>query len=459
MNNIGVIGMGVMGRNIAFNMANHGFKVGIFNRTYRVTQEIMEKHVQNIEGYEHLEDMIASLESPKKVFLMVPAGEVVDYMIDTILPLLSEGDILMDGGNSFFEDTNRRHDKCESYGIHYYGVGVSGGEEGALKGPSIMPGGDIAHYGEIAPILESIAAHKEDDACCCYIGPKGAGHYVKMVHNGIEYADMQLLAEVYLIFKYVNQCTNSEIADILEQWQQRDVSSYLVDITIKVLREKDHATDADLIDVILDVAGNKGTGRWTSIEALRQEYNASLLTSAYQARIMSNQLKLRETFKDVVDTGFTRISSEDVYKAYALSKTLAFMQGFGLYQDASERYGWNLNLEKIASIFRAGCIIQAKLLQEIMSCYASGYASLWDYPRVKERIILNNSALKNVVVAGLNGALALPVFTNAMLYLTQISTGHLGANLIQGQRDYFGAHTYQRVDKEGFEHHDWSNND
>lgn len=458
MNEIGVIGLGVMGRNIALNMVSRGFKVAGFNRSFEKTKELIEQGIQNFEGFEHLEEFVASLSKPKKIFLMVPAGNAVGLVIDELLPHLSEGDIIMDGGNSFFEDTNRRYERLEELGIKYFGVGVSGGEEGALKGPSIMPSGDKAHYPYIAQILESIAAKKDGEPCCKYIGPKGSGHYVKMVHNGIEYADMQLLAEIYLIFKYIKKYSNQKIADIFEQWDQREVSSYLVRISADVLREKDHQSEEDLIDIIEDIAGNKGTGRWTSMEALKQEYNASLLSAAYQARVMSNQRSLRKAMQEPFANLQFELDDELIYQAYALSKSIAFAQGFGLYQDASERYHWNLNLKEIASIFRSGCIIQARLLQEIMDAYDSGATQLLTHEKFAAQVKDYKHSLQEVAIHALKLSLPTPVLLNALLYLNQLSSPALGANLIQGQRDYFGAHTYQRKGTEGFEHHDWNLN-
>ncbi|RRC92208.1 NADP-dependent phosphogluconate dehydrogenase [Erysipelotrichaceae bacterium OH741_COT-311] len=457
MNDIGVIGLGVMGKSIAINMANHGFSVSGFNRTYAKTQELVNTNIKNIYGYEHLEDFVASLSVPRRILLMVPAGKSVDGVLEELLKYLSEGDIIMDGGNSFFEDTNTRYTWLKEKGIIYFGVGISGGEQGALYGPSIMPSGDQQHYPLISNILESIAAEKGQEACCRYIGPMGSGHYVKMVHNGIEYADMQLLAEVYLILKHHLGLTNKEIAHILNQWNQREVASYLVKITAEVLLAKDDLGSNDLIDVILDVAGNKGTGRWTSIEALRQEFNASLLTAAYQARIMSNQHTLREAFvKKPSKEVTTSLEIETIYQAYALAKSLAFAQGFQLYQDASDRYGWNLNLKEIASIFRAGCIIQAELLQTIMHAYQDGVSQLLLHPTFYKQVKEHSPDLAKVTATSLAGGLPLPLFASALVYVNQLQSEWLGANLIQGQRDYFGAHTYKRVDRDGDYHYPWS---
>lgn len=460
ISNIGVVGLGVMGKNIARNMLSHGFKVSGYNRSFEKTKALIDMNIDGFTGFENIKDFVASLESPRKVFLMVPAGEAVDKTIDELVPLLSKGDIIMDGGNSFFKDTNARNEKLTKLGIHYFGVGVSGGEEGALKGPSIMPSGNKESYPLIGNILEAISAKKDGEPCCVYIGPEGSGHYVKMVHNAIEYADMQLLAEIYLVLKYVNGYKNSQIADIIEEWNKGEVSSYLVEITYQVLREKDDLTEKDLIDVIKDRAGNKGTGRWTSIEALNQEFNASLLTAAYQARVMSNNLHLRKELAKSVKTAITQpIPVKELHKAYSLAKAVAYSQGFGLYTDASNRYGWKLNLKEIAAIFRAGCIIKARLLSDIMEAYADGAEDLILYKSFKEKLINNNEALRELNIAGLKAGLALPVFMSASTYLNQVSSECLGANIIQGQRDYFGAHTYERTDREGFYHHNWSVNE
>lgn len=460
MNQIGVIGLGVMGRNIALNMLNHNFKVSGYNRTYESTKKLIKMNIDNFQGYEHIEDFVNSLEKPRKIFLMVSAGKAVDAVVERLVKLLEPGDIIMDGGNSFFKDTERRSTELAKMNIHYFGVGVSGGEEGALKGPSIMPSGDAKAYQEISPILEAISAKYHNDPCCTYIGEGGSGHYVKMVHNGIEYADMQLLAETYLILKKMGKYSNREIAEILDNWNQGEANSYLVEITSIVLKEKDEHSDNDLVDMILDVAGNKGTGRWTSIEALAQEYNASLLTAAYQARIMSNNTNLREKLHNIInDNNHLDVDLEDVHQAYLLAKSLAFIQGFGLYHDASDKYNWNLNYKNIAAIFRAGCIIQAKLLQKIMNAYDHSSDNLLLNDVFVDQIKNNHQALKNIVLKGLGTNLPLPVFTNALLYLNQLSTDLLGANIIQAQRDYFGAHTYQRIDRNGFEHHNWNDDE
>ena len=449
--NIGLIGLGVMGKNLALNMIDKGFKVSGYDITSERVEDLRKQNIENFGAYDNLESFINSLQSPRRIFVMVPAGSPVDSVIQSVLPYLEKGDIIMDGGNSFHEDTTRRAKKLASKDINYFGVGVSGGEEGALHGASIMPAGNKQAYNEIANILESIAAKKDNSPCCTYIGPEGSGHYVKMVHNGIEYADMQLLSEVYLILKHVAGYSNIEISKILEQWQSTEVKSYLVEITSKILKEKDTHTDNDLIDMILDVAGNKGTGRWTSIESLKQEYNASMLTAAYQARVMSNAKTLREYFNTTSQSNTkSEFDLDKLFKAYSLAKLLAFAQGFGLYKDASDKYGWDLNLKNIASIFRAGCIIQAQLLQDIMQAYDENTTELLLHKDFAEKVINNKDSLTEVTVIGLTSGIPLPLFTSALTFVNQISHQQLGANIIQAQRDFFGAHTYERTDRNGF---------
>lgn len=457
MQDIGLVGLGVMGRNLALNMMNHGYNVSGYNLTFKQTQELIDMQNPRFEGFETIKDMVQSLSVPRKVFVMVPAGKPVDEVIDEVVPYLEKGDIIMDGGNSFYKDTEARYEKLKALGIHYYGVGVSGGAKGALNGPSIMPSGDKEIYQEVGKILEDISAKYEGDPCCTYIGPKGSGHYVKMVHNGIEYADMQLLVEVYLLLKYGCMYDNAKISSVLSSWNQKEARSYLVEITASILKEKDDVTEHDLVDMIKDVAGNKGTGRWTSIEALKQEYNASMLSAAYAARVMSNQVEMRKTYHEVLGNEKDVLLKEDtIYKAYILAKSLAYGQGFGLYEDASKRYGWDLNFEKIASIFRDGCIIQSYLLQKIMDAYQNGATCLLESKEYQKEIQLYANDLKEVVIHGLSANIAIPVFTNALLYLVQLSTTQLGANLIQAQRDYFGAHTFERIDQDGMIHHEWS---
>lgn len=450
MNQIAVIGLGVMGKAIAQNMMNHGFQVAGYNRTYAVTKTLEGK--ENFTGYEELKDAIESLEKPRKIFMMVPAGPVVDKMIDQLEAFVEPGDIIMDAGNSYFEDDERRAKRLEKLGVYYLAVGVSGGEMGALHGPSIMPSGDKKAYDQVSFILETIAAQKDGEPCCTYIGPKGSGHYVKMVHNGIEYADMQLIVEAYLVMK-ASKMTNQEISDVFESWNQGPLESYLLTITVKILREKDPDTQKDLLDLIVDASSNKGTGKWTSQCALVQDVNVSLIYGAYMARLTSNDEKLRHRFPEV--QAVIEVDTEQLRQAYFLARIVAYEQGFRLYSDASKRYGWNLNLSKIASIFRAGCIIQANLLEYIRDTFGRlGIdASLFD--DFSEMTLSYLPALKNIVSAGLLHDISIPLFTSALTYIIPMQQVALGANLIQAQRDFFGAHTYKRIDKEGVFHHHW----
>ena len=297
---IGIIGLAVMGRSLALNMADHGFKVGGYNRSREVTETLMREHPhENLIPFYDLKELVDSQERPRKFLIMVKAGKPVDMVIDQLLPLLDEGDMILDGGNSFFEDTRRREKELKEKGIYYFGTGVSGGEMGARFGPSIMPGGDKKAYEHIAPILEEIAAKAQGEPCCAYMGPDGAGHYVKMVHNGIEYADMQLIAEAYLLLKYAGGFTNRELADVFTEWNKGELKSYLIGITAGIFREKDDFTDGELVDYILDSAGQKGTGRWTSVESLKQGINVSMITAACNARIMSNRISERNAAREL----------------------------------------------------------------------------------------------------------------------------------------------------------------
>lgn len=461
-NNIGIIGLGTMGKSLAFNLANKGFKVAGFNRTSSITQAIVQENHPNFTGYEDLRVFVESLEKPVKIILMVAAGKPVDLVCEQLLTYLVPGDVLMDAGNSYFKDTIRRVDYMSSKKIHFFGVGVSGGEKGALLGPSIMPGGNEEAYELIQPYLETIAAQKEGEACCTYIGPNGSGHYVKMVHNGIEYADMQLIAETYLLLKYVGHFTNAEMADIFDEWNKTELRSYLIEITATILREKDDVTDADILEVIVDQASQKGTGKWTSLEATHQDFNVSLIQAAVQARIASNSSD-REIFQQVLQSPKGRdinpeIFKEEVRKAYWVGKLIAYAQGFSLMHDASIKYDWNLDLAKIASIFRAGCIIQAELLEQLMQVYTSNQ-QLSNFLLDNSMINIlqtNAQSLRVVASQAILSGIPIPVLTSAITVIDQYRSPLLGANLIQAQRDMFGAHTFKRKDTQEIVHHEWN---
>ena len=462
--NIAVIGMGVMGSCLALNMANHNFKVAVYNYTPDLTDAFVKNHPhQNITPYYDVKSLVDNVARPRKFFIMVTAGKAVDSVIESLLPYLDPEDIIMDGGNSFFKDTKRRYEYVTSKGFKYFGVGVSGGEEGALNGPALMPGGNKESYKEIKDVLESIAAKANDGKpCCTYIGEDGAGHYVKMVHNGIEYADMQLIAEAYLLLKYVGKYTNSQIADIFHEWNQGELNSFLISITADIFKEQDDLAEGKLVDKILDSAGQKGTGRWTSIAALDQGVNTSIMTSACNARNISSFYEKRQKLADSglkqampveIDENFV----EEVRRSLYTAKIAAYTQGLALYKSASETYDWHLNLGEIASIFRAGCIIQAKFLNNITEAYRKNpeLDNLMEADFFADKVKANEQSLRKIVAKAILAGIPVPAFANAISYIDGLSTKVVGANLIQAQRDYFGAHTYKRIDREGSYHHQW----
>lgn len=461
---IGVVGMAVMGRSLALNMADHGFEVGGYNRSYALTAEVLQQHPHpKMHGYEKLEDMIAAMKLPRRVFLMIQAGRPVDMVIDQLIPMLEPGDIIMDGGNSFYEDTNRREAKLKEKGILYFGVGVSGGEEGARRGPSIMPGGDANAYKAVQPILEAISAKAEGEPCCTYIGPQGAGHYVKMVHNGIEYADMELIAEAYILLKEVGGYTNQELADLFAAWNEGELRSYLIGITAEIFKEKDDLSEGELIDRILDSASQKGTGRWAAIESLKQGVDISMITAAGNARVMSNDLARRKKAASLINkitvtkAADKKAFAETIRRALYMGKIIAYAQGFSLLQNASDTLQWKLDLAEIASIWRAGCIIQAEFLNDITAAYTRdpGLSNLIFDSFFLERVNLYQQDLRTSAAQGITNGIAVPAMVNAAAYLDEFRAETNGANLIQAQRDYFGAHTYQRNDREGTYHHQW----
>lgn len=461
---IGVIGLAVMGRSLALNMADHGFLVGGYNRSREVTEALVKEHPhKNLIPFYDLKELVESQERPRKFLIMVKAGKPVDLVIDQLVPLLSEGDIIMDGGNSFFEDTRRREKALREKGIYYFGTGVSGGEKGARFGPSIMPGGDEQAYGQVAPILEAIAARAQGEPCCAYMGPDGAGHYVKMVHNGIEYADMQLIAEAYLLLKYAGGFSNEELAETFSAWNEGELKSYLIEITAGIFKEKDDFSDGELVDYILDSAGQKGTGRWTSLESLKQGVNVSMITAACNARIMSNRVPERNEAKRLFDSPQLKTVPEkeafreQVRKGLYTAKIAAYAQGFDLLSHASAEYGWNLDYGKIASIFRAGCIIQAEFLDDITKAFRdhSGLSNLMLAPFFRDGINQGQESLRAISVAGILGGIPVPAMSQAVAYLDAFRGAPVGANLIQAQRDCFGAHTYERTDRAGTFHHEW----
>ncbi len=458
-NQIGVIGLGTMGKALAQNLYNNGFLVSGFNRSYEVAKKMQEEN-KGFLGCENLSDFINSLEKPRKIIFMLPAGKIIDEYIEKCLEFLDDGDIIMDAGNSYFKDTKKREKYLALKNINYFGVGVSGGEKGALLGPSIMPGGKKESYDLIKPFLNKISAKKNGEDCCVYIGENGAGHYVKMVHNGIEYADMQIIAEIYLLLKNAYDLSNVEISDFFKELNDGESKSYLLEITYKILKIKDDKTKNDIIDMIKDTASQKGTGKWTSLEAIHQNQDISLIHSALTARFVSNMENERDKFNNKINktnTKLTALDKKEIKSAYYLAKLVAYAQGFSQMADASKLYNWDLDLSKIASIFRAGCIIQAQLLELLMRIYAKNN-NLENFlldTEILDTVNGNINNLRNTVVNAIKTNTPTPTLNSALIYLDQLNANLLGANLISAQRDFFGAHTFKRIDEEGDFHYEW----
>lgn len=463
---IGLIGLAVMGKNLALNIESRGYSVAVFNRTAKRTEDFMEDEAKgkNITAAYSLQELVDSLESPKKIWLMVKAGAPTDATIAQLKPLLKKGDILIDGGNTFFKDTIRRNKELSEAGIHFIGTGVSGGEEGALKGPAIMPGGQKEAYDLVEPILTAISAKVNGDPCCTYIGENGAGHYVKMVHNGIEYGDMQLISEAYFILKHVLNLDAGELHKVFSEWNKGELDSYLIDITKDIFTKTDEKTGKPLVDVILDTAGQKGTGKWTSENALDLGVPLPLITESVFARFISAMKEERVHASEVLKgpelnpfDGDKEKYIESVRQALYLSKIISYAQGFAQMRAASLEYGWDLQYGKIASIFRGGCIIRAQFLQKITDAFSRNgkLTNLLLDPYFRKIADEYQHALRRVVSIAVTDGIPVPAFSSAIAYYDSYRRAQLPANLIQAQRDYFGAHTYQRVDEEGIFHTEW----
>ncbi|MEC1903035.1 NADP-dependent phosphogluconate dehydrogenase [Bacillus atrophaeus] len=462
---IGVIGLAVMGKNLALNIESRGFSVSVYNRSSSKTEEFLqEAQGKNVVGTYSIEEFVQSLEAPRKILLMVKAGAATDATIQSLLPHLEKDDILIDGGNTYYKDTQRRNKELAESGIHFIGTGVSGGEEGALKGPSIMPGGQKEAHELVKPILEAIAAKVDGEACTTYIGPDGAGHYVKMVHNGIEYGDMQLISESYFILKQVLGLSAEELHEVFAEWNKGELDSYLIEITADIFTKKDEETGKPLVDVILDKAGQKGTGKWTSQSALDLGVPLPIITESVFARFISamkaervkaSGLLAGPEAKPVTENKAELI--EAVRKALFMSKICSYAQGFAQMKAASDEYNWDLKYGEIAMIFRGGCIIRAAFLQQIKEAY--------DREPELDNLLLDNyfknivesyqGALRQVISLAVSQGVPVPSFSSALAYYDSYRTAVLPANLIQAQRDYFGAHTYERTDKEGVFHTEW----
>ena len=466
---IGVVGLAVMGSNIARNFARHDYTVAVYNRSTEKTDAFMAEYGKDGDFIPSttIKEFVASLERPRRALIMVQAGEATDAVIAQLADAMDKGDIIIDGGNSLFTDTIRREADMSARGLHFVGAGISGGEAGALNGPSIMPGGPAESYESLGPLLESIAAHVDDVPCCTHIGPNGAGHFVKMVHNGIEYADMQVIGEAYHLLRYAAHMTPAEIAEVFREWNTGDLDSYLVEITAEVLSQVDAETGKPLIDVIVDQAGQKGTGRWTVKAALDLGIPTTGIGEAVFARALSGAADQRAATEGQLPTGDIAdgVSDderpefiEDVRRALYASKLVAYAQGFDEIKAGSEEYGWDIDPRDLATIWRDGCIIRAKFLNRIVDAYNTNpdVESLLLDPYFKNEMGDLINSWRRVVIAATQTGLPIPVFASSLSYYDSLRADRLPAALIQGQRDYFGAHTYQRVDKPGTFHTQWS---
>ncbi|MFH1732746.1 MAG: NADP-dependent phosphogluconate dehydrogenase [Planctomycetota bacterium] len=463
---IGLIGLAVMGENLVLNMESKGFSVAVFNRTVEKVDRFVAGRAagKNIAGTHSIEELVGALERPRKVMLLVKAGQPVDDFIDKVAPRLEPGDLIIDGGNSFFKDTIRRNRKLAEMGLLYIGTGVSGGEEGALKGPAIMPGGQPEAYKLVEPIFTKVAAQVGGDPCCTYIGADGAGHYVKMVHNGIEYGDMQLISEAYYLMKYALGMDEMEMHEVFRSWNEGDLDSYLIEITSEILAKVDEETGRPVTEIILDRAGQKGTGKWTSQSALDLGIAAPTIAEAVFARCIS-AIKDERVAAEEILRGPKRTFKGDrakfveaIHDALYASKICSYAQGFQLMAGAADEFGWDLNFGEIAMIWRGGCIIRAHFLNRIKQAFKTKK----DLPN----LLLNRyfrgivhkaqSKWRKVVIEATKLGIPVPAFSSALNYYDSYRRGRLSANMIQAQRDYFGAHTYERVDKEGVFHTNWT---
>jgi len=466
---IGLVGLAVMGENLVLNMESHGFTVAVYNRTVEKVDAFVRGRGagKKFIAAHSPEELISQLKTPRVVMMMVRAGSAVDDTIAQLAPLLEKGDIIVDGGNSNYQDTMRRMSALESKGLRYVGTGVSGGEEGALNGPSIMPGGSDSAWPYIKPIFQAIAAKVEDGSPCCdWVGPNGAGHFVKMVHNGIEYGDMQLISEVYHLMRSQLGMSADEMADVFENWNEGELDSYLISITRDILRFKDE-DGKPIVDKILDAAGQKGTGKWTGITALDFSVPLTLIVEAVFARCLSSIKDERVRAKSLLGapkgsafSGNRGAFVEDLGKALYAAKIISYAQGFMLLREAASEYAWNLNYGSIALMWRGGCIIRSRFLGRIKEAFDAdkGLSNLVFAPFFASQVLENEASLRNVVAEAVKAGIPVPSLSSALEWFDALRTDNLPANLIQAQRDYFGAHTYERVDRPRgqFFHTNWT---
>jgi 6-phosphogluconate dehydrogenase len=466
LQSFGVIGLAVMGENIALNVERNGFPIAVYNRSREKTDAFMAHRApgRNVRAAFSLEQFVASLERPRKILVMVQAGKPVDAVIQQLKPLLQEGDIIIDGGNSWFEDTDRRTQELEPIGLRYVGMGVSGGEEGALNGPSLMPGGTKSSYEYLSPIFNKIAAQVDDGPCVTYIGPGGSGHYVKMVHNGIEYGDMQLIAEAYDLLKNVGGLNAAQLHEVFAQWNTTDeLNSFLIEITANIFPYVDPESKIPLVDLIVDAAGQKGTGRWTVQTALELGVAIPTITAAVNARIMSSIRDERIAASKIITGPNAKYGGDIaafvnmVRDALYCSKICSYAQGMALLSTASKTYNWELNLGEMARIWKGGCIIRAGFLNKIKKAFDENPAlpNLLLAPEFKQTILDRQAAWREVIVTAAKLGIPVPAFSASLDYFDSYRRDRLPQNLTQAQRDYFGAHTYKRTDKEGSFHTEW----
>ncbi|AXI41321.1 NADP-dependent phosphogluconate dehydrogenase [Sulfitobacter sp. SK011] len=461
---IGVYGLGTMGSALALNLADHGFDVAVCNRESDWVAAFIDEAgplAKKLTGTQTLEDFVKAIAQPRSILFMIPSGAPMDAMIEAITPLLSEGDTIIDGGNADFNATRRRSAAMAELGLHFVGMGVSGGEEGARHGPSLMVGGSDHSWQQLRPMVEAIAARFEDDPCVAHLGPDGAGHFVKTVHNGIEYADMQMIAEVYGLLRDAGGQRAEQIGALFERWQEGPLSSYLIEVSAAALQSTDSRTGKPMVDVIRDQAGQKGTGRWTLIEALKMGQSASTIEAAVGARGWSSEKDTRLMAEPLLAAGVQDVDmpgDEDLEMALLAGRILAHAQGFRILSAASEEFEWSLDMARISEIWRAGCIIRSALLDEFADAFRSDLPAghLILAPAMRMRLADSIGALRRVFAAGVSLGVALPALSASLAWYDTMRRGRGTANLIQAQRDFFGAHGFERLDEEGKFHGDWN---
>ena len=467
----GLIGLAVMGENLALNVESRGYKMAVYNRSTEKVDNLINGRAagKNFVGCHTLEDLVANLASPRKVMMLVKAGPAVDTIIDNLIPLLDKGDIIIDGGNTHYSDTERRTKYVEEKGLQFIGTGVSGGEEGALKGPSMMPGGSVAAWPAVEPIFKAIAAKvgpNEDIPCCEWVGPRGAGHYVKMVHNGIEYGDMQLICEAYHMLREAGGLSNDELYDVFDEWNRGELQSYLIEITRDIFSVIDDQAEGHLVDKVLDQAGAKGTGKWMSQLALDLGVPSTLVTTAVYARSLSAQKEARVRAEAVLSGPDVSVDLseddrknlvDDVRQALYASKIVSYAQGFVQLQAAAEEHDWPLNYGDCALLWRGGCIISAQFLDRIKEAFDENpdLENLLLHPYFTDAVHKAQAAWRRVILQATELGIPVPAFSTALAYYDSYRRGRLPANLLQAQRDYFGAHTFNRTDVDGVFHAEW----